>query len=75
MGNAGRNGGEYYTPRPLIRAIVAVTAPRLGETICDPAVGRRRSCFNRPHLISLKNNSRESIEPFPKTLIFNEFLL
>ena len=39
MGNAGRNGGEYYTPRPLIRAIIAVTAPRLGETICDPAVG------------------------------------
>ncbi|MES2706787.1 MAG: N-6 DNA methylase [Verrucomicrobiota bacterium] len=39
MGNAGRNGGEYYTPRPLIRAIVAVTAPRLGETICDPACG------------------------------------
>jgi type I restriction enzyme M protein len=39
MGNAGRNGGEYYTPRALIRAIVAVTAPKLGETICDPAVG------------------------------------
>ena len=39
MGNAGRNGGEYYTPRPLIRAIVAVTAPKLGETIGDPAVG------------------------------------
>ena len=39
MGNAGKNGGEYYTPRPLIRAIIAVTAPRLGETICDPAVG------------------------------------
>jgi type I restriction enzyme M protein len=39
MGNAGRNGGEYYTPRPLIRAIVAVTAPKLGETICDPACG------------------------------------
>lgn len=38
MGNAGRNGGEYYTPRPLIRAIIAVTAPKLGETICDPAV-------------------------------------
>jgi type I restriction enzyme M protein len=37
MGNAGRNGGEYYTPRPLIRAIVAVTAPKLGETIYDGA--------------------------------------
>jgi type I restriction enzyme M protein len=39
MGNAGRNGGEYYTPRPLIRAIVQVVAPRIGETICDPACG------------------------------------
>ncbi|MHB8915153.1 MAG: class I SAM-dependent DNA methyltransferase [Thiobacillus sp.] len=39
MGNAGRNGGEYYTPRPLIRAIVQVIAPQIGETICDPAVG------------------------------------
>ena len=32
-------GGEYYTPRPLIRAIVDVLAPRIGETICDPACG------------------------------------
>lgn len=39
MGNAGRNGGEYYTPRPLIRAIVQVVDPQIGETICDPAVG------------------------------------
>ena len=39
MGNAGRNGGEYYTPRPLIRAIVKVVKPRLGETIYDGAVG------------------------------------
>ncbi len=39
MGNAGRNGGEYYTPRPLIRAIVRVTAPQLGERVYDGAVG------------------------------------
>ncbi|MHB1438279.1 MAG: class I SAM-dependent DNA methyltransferase, partial [Thiobacillus sp.] len=39
MGNAGRNGGEYYTPRPLIRAIVQVTHPRIGERIYDGAVG------------------------------------
>ena len=39
MGNAGRNGGEYYTPRPLIRAMVKVTEPQLGETIYDPACG------------------------------------
>ncbi|MBD9360376.1 class I SAM-dependent DNA methyltransferase [Methylomonas fluvii] len=39
MGNAGRNGGEYYTPRPLIRAIVKVTQPKIGERIYDGAVG------------------------------------
>ncbi len=39
MGNAGRNGGEYYTPRPLIRAIVQVVQPRIGERIYDGAVG------------------------------------
>ena len=39
MGNAGRNGGEYYTPRPLIQAIVKVVDPRIGETVYDPACG------------------------------------
>jgi type I restriction enzyme M protein len=39
MGNAGRNGGEYYTPRPLIRAIIQVVNPRIGETIYDAACG------------------------------------
>jgi type I restriction enzyme M protein len=39
MGNAGRNGGEYYTPRPLIRAMIQVTAPQIGERIYDGAVG------------------------------------
>jgi type I restriction enzyme M protein len=39
MGNAGRNGGEYYTPRPLIRAIVEVVKPHIGERIYDGACG------------------------------------
>jgi len=39
MGNAGRNGGEYYTPRPLIRAMIQVTRPKIGEKIYDGACG------------------------------------
>jgi len=39
MGNAGRNGGEYYTPRPLIKAIVKVVGPKIENTIYDGAVG------------------------------------
>jgi type I restriction enzyme M protein len=39
MGNAGRNGGQYYTPRPLIRAMIQVIDPKIGETIYDGAAG------------------------------------
>lgn len=39
MGNAGRNGGEYYTPRPLIKTIVKVVAPTIGNKVYDGAVG------------------------------------
>ncbi|KAF5421772.1 MAG: type I restriction enzyme M protein [Candidatus Methanocomedens sp.] len=39
MGNAGRNGGEYYTPRPLIKTIVKVVDPTIGNRIYDGAVG------------------------------------
>jgi type I restriction enzyme M protein len=39
MGNAGRNGGEYYTPRPLIRSIVRMVNPELGKTVYDGACG------------------------------------
>jgi type I restriction enzyme M protein len=39
MGNAGRNGGEYYTPRALIKSIIKVVNPTIGNTIYDGAVG------------------------------------
>lgn len=39
MGNTGRNGGEYYTPRPLIRTIIKTVNPKIGKTIYDGAVG------------------------------------
>lgn len=39
MGNAGRNGGEYYTPRPLIKTIIKVVAPQIGQKIYDGAAG------------------------------------
>ncbi len=47
MGNAGRNGGKYYTPRPLIRAMVQVIKPMIDERICDRTVGSIESFRNR----------------------------
>jgi type I restriction enzyme M protein len=39
MRDSAGDSGEFYTPRPVIRFMVAVTDPRLGETVLDPAAG------------------------------------
>lgn len=39
MGEGGGNAGEYYTPRSLIKTMVQLIDPKIGETIYDPACG------------------------------------
>jgi len=39
MRDAAGDSGEFYTPRPVVRFMVEVTDPRLGETVLDPACG------------------------------------
>jgi type I restriction enzyme M protein len=39
MRDAAGDSGEFYTPRPVVRFMVAVTDPQLGEKILDPACG------------------------------------
>jgi type I restriction enzyme M protein len=68
MGNAGRNGGEYYTPRPLIRAMIRVVKPVIGERVYDGAVGSagflcetfdylRKGNLTTAHLDTLRNRT------------------
>jgi type I restriction enzyme M protein len=39
MRDAAGDSGEFYTPRPLVKFIVTVVDPKLGETVLDPAAG------------------------------------
>lgn len=39
MGEKGNDGGQFFTPRQIIRAMVRVIDPRIGETVCDPGCG------------------------------------
>jgi type I restriction enzyme M protein len=39
MRDAAGDSGEFYTPRPVVKFMVAVTDPRLGESVLDPACG------------------------------------
>lgn len=39
LGNENKLAGEFFTPRAVVRFVVALTQPRLGETVYDPAAG------------------------------------
>jgi type I restriction enzyme M protein len=39
MGEKGNDGGQFFTPREVIRAMVRVIDPRIGETVYDPGCG------------------------------------
>lgn len=39
MRDSAGDSGEFYTPRPVVKLMVEVTGPRLGETVLDPACG------------------------------------
>ena len=56
MGNAGRNDGEYYTPRPLIRAMIAVVKPQIGDLIYSHYLSTSGASFS----ISVALSSRTS---------------
>lgn len=71
MGNAGRNGGEYYTPRPLIRTIVKVVAPKIGDKIYDGAVGSAGFlCEAFDYLKESKSLTTKDIETLQKRTFY-----
>jgi type I restriction enzyme M protein len=39
LGSENRLAGEFYTPRPVVRFMVEVVDPKIGETVYDPACG------------------------------------
>lgn len=73
MGNAGRNGGEYYTPRPLISTIVKVVNPKIGDKIYDGAVGSAGFlCEAFMYLKNSKNLSSKDYETLQKNTFYGK---
>ena len=73
MGNAGRNGGEYYTPRPLIRAIVQVARPKIGDRIYDGAVGSAGFlCESFEYLKSKKNLTTKDLKTLQERTFYGK---
>lgn len=73
MGNAGRNGGEYYTPRPLIKAIIEVVAPKIGQTIYDGAAGSAGFlCESFAYLSNSKQLTTREVEILQKKTFYGK---
>ena len=73
MGNAGRNGGEYYTPRPLIKAIIQVIAPKIGQTIYDGAAGSAGFlCESFAYLSASKQLTTKEVEILQKKTFYGK---
>lgn len=73
MGNAGRNGGEYYTPRPLIKTIVKVVAPAIGDKIYDGAVGSAGFlCEAFEYLKTSKSLTTKDVETLQKKTFYGK---
>lgn len=73
MGNAGRNGGEYYTPRPLIKTIVKVVAPEIGNKIYDGAVGSAGFLVEAfEYLLNSKKLTTKDIEILQKKTFYGK---
>lgn len=77
MRDAAGDSGEFYTPRPVVKFIVTVNDPRLGETVLDPAAGTggflveafehlKKQCKKTEDFKQLQRGSLYGIEP--KTL-------
>ncbi len=76
MRDAAGDSGEFYTPRPLVKFIVAVMNPQLGETILDPAAGTggflveafahlQKQCKKTEDFTRLQRGTLFGIEPKP----------
>ncbi len=58
MGEKGNDGGQFFTPREIIRAMVRVVDPRIGETVYDPGCGTGGFLAQAFEHMAGRNNSR-----------------
>jgi type I restriction enzyme M protein len=73
MGNAGRNGGEYYTPRPLIRAMVQVVKPKVGEKVYDGACGSAGFlCESFVYMMGKKNLTTKDLKTLQERTFYGK---
>ena len=67
---SGKNG-QFRTPRHIIKMIIELINPQLGETICDPACGTGGFLINAYEHIVKNNTSKEFLQYEPDGNVYN----
>jgi type I restriction enzyme M protein len=58
MGEKGNDGGQFFTPRQIIKAMVKTIAPKIGETVYDPGCGTGGFLAQSFEFMAGENNSK-----------------
>ena len=62
--------GQYFTPRALINAMVDVTMPQIGETVCDPACGTAGFLLAAYDYMKTQSNNEDKLRFLREKAIF-----
>lgn len=62
------SAGEYYTPRPITNFIVDVVAPKLGESVLDPACGTGGFLVHALEIIKKEAKDKKDIDKYQKAI-------
>lgn len=62
--DAGKKGGEFYTPRMVVRLIVEMLAPREGMRICDPTAGSGGMLIECAHYLERHKQNPRNLSLF-----------
>lgn len=72
MGEGGGTSGEFYTPRPLVRTMVHLLDPKVGETIYDPACGTGGFLAEAFEYMKSHVNSKKKLETLELDTFFGQ---
>jgi type I restriction enzyme M protein len=62
--DAGKKGGEFYTPRMVVRLIVELLAPKEGMRICDPTAGSGGMLIECAHYLERHKQNPRNLSLF-----------
>ena len=62
--DAGKKGGEFYTPRAVVKLIVEILAPKEGMRICDPTAGSGGMLIECAHYLERHHKDPKNLSLF-----------